>query len=177
MRRVPLAGFEPALQKRLEALWGNPVNLYRALGNAPKLAAAWTEFAQAIRAEAATPRKLRELMILRGAQLVNSEYEWAQHLRMARTAGVSEAQIAALSGWRDATLFDARERAALALCEAVTAGRVPESVYDEAMRHFSHGEYVELSLVAAFYAMVARVLDALGVPLDDDIVDHSPRLP
>ena len=45
------------------------------------------------------------------------------------------------------------------------------------MRHFSHAEYVELSLVAAFYAMVARVLDALGVPLDDDIVDHSPRLP
>lgn len=177
MPRVPLAGFEPALQQRLEALWGKPVNLYCALGNAPALVAAWTEFAHAIRADSKTPRKLRELMILRGAQQANSEYEWAQHLRMARNAGVSEAQIAALGRWRDSGVFDARERAALALCEAVTAGRVGDAVYDEAMRHFSHAEYVELSLVAAFYAMVARMLDAMAVPLDDDVTGHSPRLP
>ena len=177
MRRVPLAGFEPALQKRLEQLWGKPVNLYRALGNAPKLAAAWTEFAQAIRADSATPRGLRELMILRGAQRSRSEYEWAQHLRMARDAGVSEAQIAALDAWRDSPLFDARERAALALCEAVTAGSVPDAVYREATRHFSHAEYVELTLVAGFYSMVARVLDALAVPLDEDVAGHAPKLP
>ena len=176
MSRVPLAGFEPALQKRLDDLWGGPINLYRALGNAPKLAAAWTEFAQAIRADSATPRKLRELMILRGAQQMASEYEWAQHLRMARNAGVSEAQIAALAAWRESPLFDSRERAALALCEAVTAGNVPDAVYAEAMRHFSHAEYVELALVAAFYAMVSRMLDAMAVPLDEDIAGHSPRL-
>ena len=41
MPRVPLAGFEPALQQRLEALWGKPVNLYCALGNAPALVAAF----------------------------------------------------------------------------------------------------------------------------------------
>ena len=41
MPRVPLAGFEPALQRRLETLWGKPVNLYRALGNSPALVAAF----------------------------------------------------------------------------------------------------------------------------------------
>jgi len=30
MQRVPMAEFEPGLKKRLEELWGDPVNLYRA---------------------------------------------------------------------------------------------------------------------------------------------------
>jgi alkylhydroperoxidase family enzyme len=62
------------------------------------------------------------LAILRGAQVSASEYEWAQHLRMARKAGVREAQIAALSEWRTSPEFDAREKAALQLAEASPRG-------------------------------------------------------
>jgi alkylhydroperoxidase family enzyme len=177
MKRVPMAAFEPALKKRVEELWGTPPNLYRGLGNHPKLAAAWTEFSKALRYDTRTPRALRELVILRGAQLVRSEYEWAQHLAMARSSGVREAQIAALALWRGSGEFDAREKAALALAEAVTQGRVGDEVYAEATRHFDHDEYVELAMVAAFYAMVARMLDAMGIELEPEMRDHRPRLP
>ena len=177
MPRVPLADFEPRLKKRLEELWGAPPNLYRALGNHPHLVAAWTEFSKTLRYDTRTPRALRELVILRGAQLMRSEYEWAQHLAMARKAGVSEAQIAGLSSWRSSPLFDARTKAALALGEAVTQGQVAEDVYREAMRHFDHHDYVEIALVAAFYAMVGRMLDAMGVQLEPEMRDHAPRLP
>jgi alkylhydroperoxidase family enzyme len=129
-----------------------------------------------LRYDTRTPRTLRELVILRGAQLIRSEYEWAQHLAMARKAGVREAQIAALSGWRTSPEFDAREKAALALGEAVTAGRVSDEVYAEAMRHFDDGEYVEIALVAAFYAMVGRMLDAMGVPLETELAGYRPKL-
>src|SRR3977135_3049941 len=126
MPRVPLAEFEPALSKKLEELWGTPPNLYRALGHQPRLVGARAEFSRFLRHDARPPRALRELLILRGAQLVRSEYEWAQHLPMARKAGVREAQITALAKWRSSKEFDAREKAALALAEAVTAGRVSD---------------------------------------------------
>lgn len=177
MQRVPAANFPPVLQKRLEELWGKPVNLYRALGNHPALAAAWTEFANSIRHDSATPRALRELMILRTAQLARSEYEWAHHLRMARKAGVSEDKIAALADWRGAQEFDAKERAALALTEAVMACDVSDAVHAEVKRHFSDAEFVELSLTAGFYAMVSRMLEAMRVELDEDVREHAPRLP
>lgn len=176
MHRVPLAGFEPGLKKRLEDLWGTPPNLYKALGNHPKLIAAWTEFSNTLRHDTRTPRALRELVILRGAQLVRSEYEWAQHLPMARKAGVREEQIGALAEWRDSSEFDAREKAALALGEAVTQGQVSDEVYEEAARHFDHHDYVELALVAAFYAMVARMIDAMGVQLEPEMRNYSPKL-
>jgi alkylhydroperoxidase family enzyme len=177
MQRVPMADFEPALKKRLEGLWGTPPNLYRGLANHPAIIAAWTEFANTLRHGSRTPRKLRELVILRGAQLSASEYEWAQHLKMARKAGVREAQIAALPDWRVSPEFDVKEKAALAIAEAVTRGRVSDEVYEEAKRHFDHHDYVELAVTAAFYAMVARTLDALGIQLEAEFGDYSPRLP
>ena len=176
MQRVPNAAFAPELQKRLDELWGKPVNLYRALGNHAPLTAAWTEFANAIRHDSRTPRALRELMILRTAQLARSEYEWAHHLRMARKAGVDEAKISALADWRNAKLFDPRERAALALTEGVMACDVTDAVHAEVKRHFSDAEFVELSLTAGFYAMVSRMLDAMRVELDPDVRDHAPKL-
>jgi alkylhydroperoxidase family enzyme len=176
MPRVPLAEFEPALQRRLEELWGTPPNLYRALANHPPLVAVWTEFSRVLRYETRTPRALRELVILRGAQLIRSEYEWAQHLPMARKAGVREAQIRALAGWRTSGEFDAREKAALALGEAVSECRVSDEVHAQAMRHFDNGEYVEIALVAAFYSMVGRMLDAMGVPLEKELAGFQPPL-
>jgi 4-carboxymuconolactone decarboxylase len=177
MPRVPLADFEPQLKKRLEELWGTPPNLYKALGNHPALVAAWTEFSKTLRHDTRTPRALRELVILRGAQLMRSEYEWAQHLPMARKAGVREAQIQELPSWRSSAQFNVREKAAIALGEAVTEGRVSDAVYAEARRHFDDHDYVELALVAAFYAMVGRMLDAMGVQLEPEVKNYSPKLP
>src|SRR5438445_8787885 len=176
MPRVPLAEFEPALSKKLEELWGTPPNLYRALGNQPRLVAAWAEFSRVLRHEARTPRALRELVILRGAQLMRSEYEWAQHLPMARKSGVREAQIEALDQWRTSREFDEREQAALELAEAVTTGHVSDELHARVSRHFDHHDYVELAAVAGFYAMVGRMLDAMAVPLDEDVRNHQPRL-
>jgi alkylhydroperoxidase family enzyme len=177
MERVPLAQFEPALRLRLEELWGQPPNLYKALANHPALVAAWSEFSRTLRHDTRTPRSLRELVILRGAQLMRSEYEWAQHLPMARKAGVTEAQIKDLPSWRTSSSFNSKEKAALALAEDVTRGKVSDEVYAEAMRHFDHHDYVELALVAAFYAMVGRMLDAMGVQLEPEVKGFSPPLP
>ena len=177
MPRVPLAEFEPALKKRLEELWGTPPNLYKALANHPQVIGAWNEFARTLRHESRTPRALRELLILRGAQLMRSDYEWAQHLKMARKAGVREEQITALAAWKSSPEFTAHEKAALGLAEAVTQGKVSDEVYAEAMRHFDHHDYVEISVTAAFYAMVGRMLDAMGVQLEPEFRDFSPKLP
>ena len=72
---------------------------------------------------------------------------------------------------------DARERAALALTEAVMACNVTDDVHAGVKRYFSDAEFVELSLTAGFYAMVSRMLDAMRVELDEDVREHSPRLP
>jgi hypothetical protein len=50
-------------------------------------------------------------------------------------------------------------------------------VYAAVSKHFDHATYVELSLTAAFYAMVGRMLDAMRIQLEPEFRDFSPKLP
>ena len=163
---IPLAPLPPDIARNVEQLGAKQVNLYKALAHAPELLRAWINFAWALRGHETTERRLRELMILRTATLHHSPYEWHQHRRMAAEAGATDYEVAELEMWRTSEAFSPADRAALAFTDAIVAGDVPPAVTEELMRHFDEGQRVELTVTAAFYSMVPRVLDALEVPIE-----------
>jgi AhpD family alkylhydroperoxidase len=92
---------------------------------------------------------LQELVKIRASQINGCAYCLQMHGRDARAAGESEERIWLLDAWREAPVYTARERAALAWTEAitlVTQGHVPDAVYDEARRHFSEEELTKLTI-------------------------------
>ena len=109
--------------------------------------------------------KLRELCLLHAVKLEGGEYEWVQHVPIAKDLGCSDAQIAALENDDDrAACFDAREQAALQLTrEVVVDVRATERTVEAARKHLSDREIVELILMAGFYIMLARLTETLGV--------------
>ena len=165
---LPLIDLEGPIGERVRALGARQVNLYRSLAHTPDLLQAWIDWAWALRERCDTPRGLRELMILRTAVVMRSEYEWVQHVAMARTAGVTEQKVQAVPAWQTSDLYDPAERAALMLTDAILIGNVTDAVHAEVAQHFSNAERVELVLTAGFYAMVPRVLDACRVPVEAD---------
>ena len=144
-----------------------PLTMHRAVANAPELFVAYVGMARAIRADAQVPRADRELVILRTLQIEGGAYEFDQHAAMARSCGISPAQIAALADWRGASLFDPRQRAVLAWAEAMATREGPgDAEYRALAAILSPRETVELTLTAAFYAASARTTKALGVAPD-----------
>jgi len=109
--------------------------------------------------------KLRELCLLHAVKLEGGEYEWVQHVPIARDLGCTDAQIAALDKGDDgAACFDAREKAALRFTrEVVVNVRASEAALAEARKHLAKREVVELILMAGFYVMLARLTESLGV--------------
>jgi AhpD family alkylhydroperoxidase len=90
---------------------------------------------------------LRELINLRASILNGCAYCVDLHTRNARRAGESERRLYAVAAWHDAPFFDDKERAALALTDAVTLiseGRVPRDVWDQASTHFEPDELAQL---------------------------------
>jgi alkylhydroperoxidase family enzyme len=70
------------------------------------------------------------------------------HTRDARKHGETDDRMHLLNAWREAPVFSARERAALAWTEAltlITQGHVTDEVYDEVRREFSEKEIVDLT--------------------------------
>ncbi|KOX25752.1 4-carboxymuconolactone decarboxylase [Streptomyces sp. NRRL F-6491] len=89
---------------------------------------------------------LLELVQIRTAQINRCAYCLDYHTSDARKAGESEERIHQLPAWEESSLYTEKERAALALTEAVTLlpGGVPDGVYDEAARHFGEKELAQL---------------------------------
>ncbi|MFC8361812.1 carboxymuconolactone decarboxylase family protein [Streptomyces griseorubiginosus] len=91
---------------------------------------------------------LAELVVVRASQLNHCAFCLDMHLTTARELGVRAEQLDLLAAWEEAEgVFDERERAALALTEAVTVltdRRVPDEVYERAAKHFGDRELAHL---------------------------------
>jgi len=90
---------------------------------------------------------LLELVKLRASQLNGCAYCIDMHTKDARAAGETEQRLYALTAWREGPFFSERERAALALTEAVTLvaeTHAPFDVVEEAAHHFEPEELTRL---------------------------------
>jgi AhpD family alkylhydroperoxidase len=87
--------------------------------------------------------RLHELVNLRASILNGCAYCIDMHTKTARLAGESEQRLHAIAAWHEAPFFDDKERAALALTDAVTLiadEHVPREVWEEARTHFFPAE-------------------------------------
>jgi AhpD family alkylhydroperoxidase len=99
---------------------------------APKrLVAAMLRFQTSIELE----EHLHHLVSLRASQINGCAFCIDMHWKDARAAGETEERLYSLDAWRESPIYDARERAALELCEAMTLiseGHVPDEVWEQA---------------------------------------------
>jgi 4-carboxymuconolactone decarboxylase len=144
---------------------GTVPDLYRILANSPPMLSAWVNMAWPLREDSTIDRSVRELVIMRVAQLTATNYEWAAHWGMARNVGVSVGKLTALRNWQSSALFTDAERDALVLADEITeALEVTDSTWAKVVARWSAGEIVELILTASFYSCVSRVLRTVQLP-------------
>jgi AhpD family alkylhydroperoxidase len=107
--------------------------------------------------------KLQELLKFRAAQINGCAYCMDMHSRDALAAGERAERLNVVAGWREAgDWFDERERAALALTEAITRiadSGVSDEIYDAAAEQFSEAELGAL----VFLGMTINAWTRLGV--------------
>ena len=100
------------------------------------------------------PSATLELVHLRTSQINGCSFCVDSGARSAKKAGETDERLFAVAAWREAPYFTEAERAALALTEAVTrlADRpdpVPDSIWDEASRHYDEQGLAALILMIA----------------------------
>jgi len=150
----------------------DPSDIFRALANVPGLMMAHRALPQALRDRESCPPALRELAVLRLAQLVGSAYEWSHHRPMALAAGVTADQAAALAAWRGSALFSPAERLVLTAAEAVHEIAVTDELFGELEAALGRPGAMELIVVISQYEAVARIIQALGIEVEADHQHH-----
>ena len=92
---------------------------------------------------------LLELIKLRASQINGCAYCIDMHTKDARAGGETEQRLYGLTAWRETPFYSERERAALKWTEALTLiseTHAPDEVYEEARKHFSEVEMVNLTM-------------------------------
>lgn len=142
---------------------GRLTPLDRMLLHSPPIADGWNTLLAAVRTQTTVPPDVRELIVLRIATLNDAPYEWTAHEPVARRAGVTDAQLAAVRT-NDPAPFTPAQRAALAYTDAMTRRiTVPYKVFADLADHFDDRQIVEITATVGTYNLVSRFLVALEI--------------
>ncbi|MBR0735321.1 carboxymuconolactone decarboxylase family protein [Bradyrhizobium liaoningense] len=101
--------------------------------------------------KAGLDKHLVELVKLRASQINGCAFCVQHHVLLSERIGVPADKLHLVAVWREAPIFSARERAALAWAEALTLlpEGVSDEVYSEACREFSESELTYLTSAVA----------------------------
>lgn len=176
MSRLPLVARDD-IPEEFQYLWdrnataGQPANIFRAMANNPGIWQQYLRLGNALWTKSGLDTATRELIILRTAILQHSQYEWHQHVRIGRQAGLSDERIKALHHWRQSESFSAPERAILAYVDAAASSDHPlAEVHEELASHFPPDTLVAINLLTGFYTMTARFLGAMEVQTETPFI-------
>ncbi|MGY0694739.1 carboxymuconolactone decarboxylase family protein [Virgibacillus sp. FSP13] len=90
---------------------------------------------------------LLELVKTRASQINGCAFCLDMHTKDARANGETEQRLYALNAWRETDFYTKKERAALALTEAITqisTNHVTDELYNDVREHFDEKDFVDL---------------------------------
>lgn len=169
MAHIPYVDPKSASPEVRETLGQLPLdlNIFRIMAHAETNFRPLVRLGSSILGQQKLNAKLREMAILRVAQMSPARYEWVQHVPIAKAVGVSEEQIRAIERDDIGACFDADERLVLEFTgELVRAARPSDAIRNQLIARFSPREVVELVLAIGFYMTMARLMETTGVDLD-----------
>jgi 4-carboxymuconolactone decarboxylase len=154
----------PGVQQTLGEL-----HIFPTLARHKAMFRAWLPFAGFLLRDGSLPARERELLILRTARNCRSNYEWAQHVRVASALGVPRSEIDRVAkptvhGWGelDRALLEAADELHRDAKISDHTWRALAAVLDERC-------LIEITILVGHYHMVAFALNSLEVALEDGL--------
>lgn len=149
------------------------LNVYRTMAHHPALLRAWAPLRQHVVKESALGAVRSELVILRAAHRMGSEYEWAHHVSRARELGMDDARILAMRGYPEGedgliaaavdALFDQR--------------RLPEPLEAELAQTIGREAVMDLVATVGFYSVLGFILMTYDTPVDAGVAEEMRERP
>jgi alkylhydroperoxidase family enzyme len=151
------------------------LNILGSLAHHPDLATAYHTFNGHLLFGTTLSTRQRELVILRVAAVRDAPYEWAQHVVMAGDVGLSDDEVTAIVEDPGASSWDDLERAMLAAVDELIAD---SSIGDDTWAVLADGldteQIMDVIFTVGAYDVLAMLMKAFRVPLDDDLLGIRP---
>jgi 4-carboxymuconolactone decarboxylase len=165
--RIPPLRPDELSEQQRELIGGGaapPLNIFLTLARYPGLLRKWLAFGGKLLAGGKLMPRDRELIILRSAFRSDARYEWAQHVAIAGTAGLSTDEIRRVAKGPDAAGWNDDDAALLrAVDELQDDHCIGDQTWNALAARYGTEQLIEIPMLSGHYAMLAGVLNSLGV--------------
>ena len=108
--------------------------------------------------------------------LRRGEYEWAQHVRMAKSAGLSEEEVDAIMAGPDSPVWGPRDAALLRAVDEIAADRyVSDQTWKRLSEDFDRQQLMDLVFTIGAYDLLAMAFNTFGLELDPGLTGFPPE--
>jgi 4-carboxymuconolactone decarboxylase len=154
-----------------KALLGDSaLNVFATFAHHPKLMKRWLVFGNHVLAKSTLPARDRELLILRTGWNCRAPYEWAQHVAIGRSIGITDDEITRITGgpdaggWADADVLLLRAADELHADQTLT-----DTTYAALASHYDVQQLLDLVFTVGQYHLVSMALNAFRAERDDNV--------
>jgi alkylhydroperoxidase family enzyme len=149
---------------------GEVLNIFSTLARHPKLLRRWSGFGGVLLYGGRLPARDRELLILRTGWHCRAEYEWGQHVRIARDVGVTDAEIERIPKPPAGAGWSAPDEALLRAADELHENSViSDGTWKALATRYDEQQLIEVCMVVGQYHLVAFTLNSLGVQAEDGV--------
>lgn len=162
--------------REVQSFWGEPnsweegskTNIIQIMANHPPLGQAFNHFGKYFMMGHTLNKRQLEFVVLRVAVLVNSAYEWHNHVGYAIQEGITLEEIAQIRDFPDSDHnFTEEEVAMLTACgELISNNNLSDETWDTLKKTLSQEQMMDLVFLIGHYVMVSWAISSFGVPIE-----------
>lgn len=135
----------------------------------PELAQCAQALGQYCRYDSSLPTRLSELAILVTGRYWGAEFEWQHHKPIALEAGLDEGIVEAIRKGETPSFANSDEQCVYDLATSLYhTRRVPDDIYQSAIKILGQDEVVDLVGVLGYYAFISMTINVFEVPADGE---------
>jgi alkylhydroperoxidase family enzyme len=155
----------PANREKLKL--ANDLNVARMLAGTDDMFNSTIGIVQAVFQAKDVDVKVRELIILRSAKLLNCPYEWQANIVLARNAGCSQAEIDAMGSDGDVTGIDPIYILVMKATDELTkTGTLTDETLQALIEKYGVVVSRKFVLIIAWFNLLSRFLNGCRVPME-----------
>jgi alkylhydroperoxidase family enzyme len=163
--------------REVQAFWGEPnsweegskTNIINIMANHPPLGKIYNQWGKYFMMEHTLNKRQLEIVVLRVAVLVNSPYEWHNHVGYAIQEGMTLDEIAAVRDFPegDRSFFSEEEIAIMTACgELISKNNLSDETWNALAKTLRQEQMMDLVFLIGHYVMTSWALSAFGVPVE-----------
>lgn len=146
---------------------GAETNMFRTLAHHPGLLRKFFPFGAKLLDGGSLDARSRELLVLRTAALLGSEYVWAHHVVIGRDAGITDAEIDDVRLGLSSGLTPTEALLLAAAEELVSRAAIEPATLAGLAGSYGTKQLVEIPFVVGCYGMLIGFERTFGVTLED----------